>query len=335
MFRVQRLKRRLSKSQEKVEKYSKTKDIDYDFKLEYEKNKLVTEELPKIIDYIETENKAIERALEDRKHIDPEKEKQTKLEIKEYKTKEKEKLNKEKRRLRQNRRSGLISKKAEANEKKALKQKYKENIKIKSYDLESKANREFVRNKRYEIKKNTRDNLKILNSNIADIHNNIPIKVKKTRPIIAYLTFLFPGLGQILNKEYKKGIFFALASVFIYIITIPYALGYGNYQGEGIRGLLTLAEGGRRVDKSLIFMIEGILSVFLIFIALLLLYISFRDVLKVEKGIIKGQRPKTWFEIKDSIGGEGFPYISTIPAYVLIIFMVLFASYDYCIVIFY
>lgn len=321
--KVDRLKKRLLRSQEKVKKYSEIRDTDYDNKLEYEKNKLISEELPKIINYIETGNKEIEKALEDRKYIDKEKEEKTKLEIKKYKKDEKVRFKKERKRLRENRRKGLISKKAEGNEKRALKQKYKENIKVKSYDLESKANREFVRNKKYEIKKNTRDKLKILNSNIADINNNTPIEVKKRKPIIAYLTFLFPGLGQILNKEYEKGIIFSLASIFTYFIAIPYALGYGNYQGEGIKGLITLAEGGKRVDKSLIFMIEGILSVFLILISLLLIYISFRDVLKIEKAIIKGKRPRMWSEIKDSIGRGGFPYVTTMPAYILIIFMVL------------
>jgi arabinogalactan oligomer/maltooligosaccharide transport system permease protein len=323
LSKVERLKKQLLKSEEKVKLHGKTKDLDYDSKLEYEKNKLILEDLPKIIDYIETENLAIEKALEERKNIDSEEEKKIKLEIKEYKIDQKEKLKAEKKKLKEKRKDGLISKKAEKNGKKALKLKYKENIKVKSFDLKLKANKEFVSNKKYEIKRNTKENLKILNSNIGDIQANTPIKVKKSKPIIAYLTFPFPGLGQILNGQYEKGALFLLASLFIYFISIPYALGYGNYQGQGIRGLITLAEGGRRVDKSLIFMIEGILSIFLILISLLLLYISFKDVLKVEKNIIKGRRPKTWFQIKSSIGGEGFPYVSTIPAFILIVFMVL------------
>ncbi len=129
MSKVERLKKQLLKSEEKVKLHGKTKDLDYDSKLEYEKNKLILEDLPKIIDYIETENLAIEKALEERKNIDSEEEKKIKLEIKEYKIDQKEKLKAEKKKLKEKRKDGLISKKAEKNGKKALKLKYKENIK--------------------------------------------------------------------------------------------------------------------------------------------------------------------------------------------------------------
>jgi len=134
---------------------------------------------------------------------------------------------------------------------------------------------------------------------------------------------LLPGLGQLLNKQYIKMALFIFASLFIYFAAIPYALGYGNYQGEGIAGLISLAEGGRRLDKSLIFMIEGIIAVYLLIFSFGLYVISFRDVLKVEKDIIKGIRPKNWFESKNSISKDGFPYIVSIPALIVIVFIVL------------
>lgn len=158
---------------------------------------------------------------------------------------------------------------------------------------------------------------------MADIRRKIPIEVEKTKPKVAYFTFLFPGIGQMFNKQYKKGFIFLLASLFIYLIAIPYALGFGNYQGEGIRGLISLAEGGRRIDKSLIFMIEGIIAIFLVILSLFLLYFSFKDVLKVEKDTIKGVRPNNWFETKTYLSEEGFPYVANLPALIVIIFMVL------------
>lgn len=84
-----------------------------------------------------------------------------------------------------------------------------------------------------------------------------------------------------------------------------------------------MAEGGRRLDKSLIFMIEGIIAIFLLILALLFIYISFKDVKKVEKNRIRGIRPNNWFETNKKIKDEGFPYMVSSPALFVIIFTVL------------
>ena len=274
-YKARKLKIQLFIAQEKYEFYKDYVELTYDAQLEYEKSKLLKEELSKIIDYIVDETLAIKRAIEDGKNIDLNNERKVKLQIKEFEKEQKEYLRQEKRRLKEKRRKRLISKKAQINEIKILKQKYKESVTLKSYDSHLKANKEFVKSKKHEIKENTKLNLKILNSNIADIYRTNPIEVEKSKAKIAYFTLLFPGVGQMFNGQYKKGCIFLLATLFIYLIGIPYALGFGNYQGEGIRGLVTLAEGGRRIDKSLIFMIEGIIAIFFVFISLFILYFSF------------------------------------------------------------
>jgi arabinogalactan oligomer/maltooligosaccharide transport system permease protein len=165
--------------------------------------------------------------------------------------------------------------------------------------------------------------LKILKSNLSDVRRRTPIETEKTLPLFSFLTILLPGLGQLLNKQYFKALLFSLVTLFIYFIAIPYALGYGNYQGDGISGLLSLAEGGRRIDKSLIFMIEGIVAIFLVLISLGLYAISFNDVYKTEKDIIKGIRPRNWFETLSKIEQDGFPYMVSAPALIVTIFIVL------------
>ncbi len=322
-YKVRKLKIKLFIAEEKYEFYKDYVDLTYDAKLEYEESKLLKEELPKMIDYIVDETLAIKKALENRKNIDLDDERKVNLQIKEFKIGQKKNLKEEKRRLKEKRREGIISKKAQINEKKVLKKKYKESIALKSYDSILKLNKEFVKSRKHGIKENTKLSLKVLNSNIADIRRKNPIEVEKDKAKIAYFTFLFPGIGQVFNRQYKKSCIFLLASLFIYLIAIPYALGFGNYQGQGIRGIITLAEGGRRIDKSLIFMIEGILAIFLVIISLFLLYFSFKDVLNVEKDSIKGIRPKNWFETKLTLGEEGFPYIANVPALIVIVFMVL------------
>ncbi len=82
-------------------------------------------------------------------------------------------------------------------------------------------------------------------------------------------------------------------------------------------------DGGKRLDKSIIFMIEGIISIFLLLISIFIYYISFVDVYKVEKKEIEGVRRNVWFETKEAILTDGFPYLVISPASIAIIFIVL------------
>lgn len=322
-YKLKNLKIKLFLAEKKCEFYKNYQDLTYDAQLEYETNKILKEELPQLIKYVETETKEIEKLKTLKENIKKEEVIKAKKELKAYKDKEKEAFKNQKKELKQKRKEKIISKKAEKEEIKTLKNKYKEKIMVKSFHLPHKEKRELIKFKKYSVKEYIKVNMKNINSLIAEKRREIPIEVEKNKKIISYVTFLIPGIGQFINTQYKKGILFLIASLFIYLIAIPYALGFSNYQGEGIRGLITLAEGGRRVDKSLIFMIEGIISIFLVIISLLILYFSFKDVLKVEKDMIKGIRPKNWFETKTSIEKEGFPYVSNLPALLLIVFIVL------------
>ena len=104
-----------------------------------------------------------------------------------------------------------------------------------------------------------------------------------------------------------------LGSIYIYAMAIPYALGYGNYKGEGIAGLISLAEGAGKLDRSIIFMIEGILAIFLLLIGIFLMLICFKDANKVEKDTIKGTRYKSWIETKQALFEDGFPLFQIAP----------------------
>ena len=116
---------------------------------------------------------------------------------------------------------------------------------------------------------------------------------------------------------------FLVGALFIFLIAIPYALGFGNYQGQGIAGLISLAQGGKRLDRSIIFMIEGILALAFVCIALAIFIGSFLDAYRTEKGEIKGIRPNSYFETKKYLRTDGFPYLITSPALLVIIFIVI------------
>ncbi|MBO1264149.1 ABC transporter permease subunit [Proteiniclasticum sp. SCR006] len=225
--------------------------------------------------------------------------------------------------LKKKRNDGLISEKALKNGMKELKKNYKYAVRVKEFEDPDKMKKELIKSRRFELKDFIKVSRRIVNADIADARRNTPVEVMKTQPVNTAIGALFPGVGQLLNKQPVKAALFFLGLVFIYAIAIPYALGYGNYQGSGIAGLISLAEGGRRIDKSLIFMIEGIIAIVLLLFAAGIYIANYKDVKGTEKNVMKGIRPKNWFETKQSIEEEGFPYLVSIPALIVIAFIVL------------
>lgn len=320
---LRRLYKMAFNAKEKKEFYKTYIDLSFDAELEYRKSILIEQQVPEIISYMKTSLKELAITKENAKNMDKKEETLIKFEAIKYKEEQKAILKQLITNLKKRQREGDISKKAYANEVKRIKNEYKALVKAKRYESLEFKNKEFIKSKRYEIKKHLKQSITVLKSDISDLRRELPIERNKTKTFLSYLTFPLPGLGQVLNGQYVKGLLFFILSLFIYTIAIPYSLGYGNYQGYGIGGMVTLAEGGRRLDKSLIFMIEGIIAIFLVIISIFILFISFRDVRKIEKAKIKGVRPNNWFETIQSIRAEGFPYIVSFPAGFLILFTVL------------
>lgn len=321
--KMRNLKVDLFKAEKKQAFYSPYTGLTYDAEFAYERNKVVVKQLPLIIEFLNNGEREIEDLLKEKNNIDKENENKIKIDIEKFRLDQKEILDNGTLRIKDMRKKGRISKKAEKNEISILKKKYKQAVRLKSFDSIEKSNKENIKAKKHEVNVGLKQKIWVLKSDISDIKRRMPVESYKTIPFMSYLTLFIPGLGQLLNKQYIKGLCFLILSIFIYIVAIPYALGYGNYQGDGIAGLISLAQDGMRIDKSLIFLIEGILAIFLVALAFVAIYSSFRDVNSVEKKKIKGVRPNNWFESKKRVNNEGFPYIVSSPALFVIIFTVL------------
>ncbi len=184
-------------------------------------------------------------------------------------------------------------------------------------------NRDLIDNLNHQLKQGYRDQAKLLQDELADIARTTPVETTQKRPWKFLAGAPIPGLGQWLNGQPRKALWFFLGALFTFVIAIPYALGYGNYRGQGIAGLISLAEDGKRLDRSIIFMIEGIIAIFLILFAVVIYLFAIRDAYKVETDKLKGIRPKNAFEIKRTSETKGFPYKVSVPALILITFIVL------------
>lgn len=310
-------------AEKKLDFYKNYVDLDYDAQLEYEISAHKLRHIPDITENHKKLSELLKEKKEDLAKIDPKEVAKKEAAIKAYKEARKADLKKEILEIKDKEKSGLISQKAYNNEVKIAKTRAKEDILVYSYENPKKSLEEEIENINHHLKLDTKSMIKVMKSDIADTKRKIPAEIEKNSLINTVIGALIPGLGQLLNKQPVKAGLFFLGSLFIYLIALPYFLGFGNYQGEGFYGLISLAQDGARMDRSIIFMIEGIISILLILIAIFLFVFSLVDVYRTEKNNIKGVRVNSWFETRQTLNREGFPYLVSIPAYVLIAFIVL------------
>ncbi|WP_197034483.1 carbohydrate ABC transporter permease [Streptobacillus canis] len=303
--------------------YTGKEEKSYDFELESKKSTIQMDRLPSIIElYSESirEKKDLQHKLSTlSKHDDEDK-------VKEFESK-KEELNKKFKtdsdKLRHSHSEGLISRKALKTQIDQLKMELKDKLEVLKLDIPSEAIKSRISVLNYLSTVEVKSRYKIMQQDIADLYRKIPVEIESINKTPAVLSLLFPGLGQYHNKQYFKAALFFIGLLFIYFVAIPYTLGYGNYRGEGLRGLFSLAKGGKKLDKSIIFMIEGIISIILILFTIAISFLSFKDAKDVMVAKLKGIRPKTTFETVESLKEDGFPYIVSISSFILLIFVVI------------
>lgn len=320
---VKKYKAELFEETKKAEFYEAYQNFDYEAKLLYEVARLKEYHLPLIISFREKTSLAIEEARVKLGQVDPGEAAKAKDEYAVFEKAVKSEFEAGVAKLKQLKKDKLISAKALVNGQRELKQAMDARLTVKKLQIPDLAAKEAIATNEFNLKSYTATLENTMNKDIADVRRKTPIEQVPIVPWKSLLTLPIPGLGQILNGQLIKGLLFLIGTFFTYLIAVPYALGYNNYQGIGLRGLYTLAEGGRRLDKSQIYMIEGIIAIALLVIAMAVIIISFRSNWKVETNKNKGIREQNWFESKTEIEQNGFPYLVTMPALLVLIFIVL------------
>lgn len=303
--------------------YEENKDLSYEAELKYKEANLYIKEIPEIIKHDLALKNQLEAKSTRLKDLSDDEVKKAQTEVEKEKGLIKEKYDKDLANLKESFDKGLISKKAYKSEKEKYKKRFEDSSLAAEFINPKKSLEEEIKAINYKIKQDFKDSMKILDSDIAEVRRRTPVETEKTSAWRSIVGLPIPGLGQLLNGQWQKALLFFLGTLFIYLIAIPYALGYGNYQGEGISGLISLAQGGRRLDRSILFMIEGILAVVFVLISIFIYVSAFKDARKTEKAEMLGIRPNNWFETRKFMRTDGFPYIITILPLLVIIFIVM------------
>lgn len=303
--------------------YEANQDFSYDFELKYKLAKIRASQIPQILRhdaYLKSEIESKNDLLSKLSTSDKENDKKL---VEEAKAKANHSYEKSLATLKESYDKNLISKDAFNKGKKQYKLRNKDDILRAEYlDREFALNDE-IKSLNYKLKNDLTKSIRRLEGDTSEARRRTPIEVLKITAWKSIVSIPFPGLGQILNGQIPKGILLLLATVLIYTLFIPYVLGFGNYQGTGISGLITLANDGKRLDRSLIFMIEGIVALILLFLSVLTIYLSFRDARKTELREMRGIRANNWFETRKYLRTDGFPFMVITPVSILILFIVL------------
>ncbi|MCY7908979.1 maltodextrin ABC transporter permease MdxF [Bacillus inaquosorum] len=133
----------------------------------------------------------------------------------------------------------------------------------------------------------------------------------------AGLLSIIPGLGQIANQQFSKGILFL-------VITGLFALELSVFGIQALTGLMTLGSVPGE-DHSLFMLIEGTLQLIVTLIFLMFYIFNIHDSRKTAAMKAAGLEVNT--TAKDMIchaGDKGFPYLFTLPAYIMMVFVIIF-----------
>ena len=138
------------------------------------------------------------------------------------------------------------------------------------------------------------------------------MKYSKTAAVLS----LLPGGGQFYNKQWLKGLLYL-------IVTVSFAFAFGDLLNMGLWGIVTLGEQIPR-DNSVFLLAEGILAIIILFFGLTLYLLNIRDAYK------NGERRDRQLPVTSlresylNLVEQGYPYVISGPAILLLIFAVIF-----------
>lgn len=180
---------------------------------------------------------------------------------------------------------------------------------------------------------------KVNETTIDDEMKKVPTKAKEGSALLASVaSFFFPGIGQIINKEWLKGSLFLLITFILYTIFVPYIFGaYPLPQSIEIPNVLNGIFGFGHLSPSIdigggfgvnyhdprIRIIEGIISIIFIVFWILIVLSSSIDAYKSGRLRELGYRWKNNRDTIKFLKGQGLPLLFSLPAFIMIMFIVI------------
>lgn len=131
---------------------------------------------------------------------------------------------------------------------------------------------------------------------------------------IATVLSIIPGLGQIYNRRYLKGII-------LFVIAISFLVAFWDYLDIGLWGLFTLGTVPRE-HHSIQLLIQGLISVLLLVFGIGIYIYNFIDARKDAKARAEGRPNPTLGQAVRDFYNNGFPYFLILPGLLMLLFIV-------------
>jgi arabinogalactan oligomer/maltooligosaccharide transport system permease protein len=133
---------------------------------------------------------------------------------------------------------------------------------------------------------------------------------------IATALSVIPGLGQLYNRQYVKGILFFILAASFFVV-------FGDLLDIGLWGIVTLGTQVPR-DHSIFLLVQGILSLIVVVFGLGFFAFNLYDAYKNGQKRDLGLRLNTLREQYLTLVDSGFPYLMISPGFILLVFIVIF-----------
>ncbi|MFB1049812.1 ABC transporter permease subunit [Paraliobacillus sp. JSM ZJ581] len=130
----------------------------------------------------------------------------------------------------------------------------------------------------------------------------------------ATLLSVIPGLGQLYNKRYMKGIL-------LLVVTVSFLITTWNYIDIGIWGLFTLGTIPRE-HHSIQLLIQGFISLIILAFGIAIYFYNLCDARKDAIAIEKGKPNPSLLQGVRDFYNNGFPYFMILPGLAMLLFIV-------------
>jgi arabinogalactan oligomer / maltooligosaccharide transport system permease protein len=138
--------------------------------------------------------------------------------------------------------------------------------------------------------------------------------LSRPRNLATLLSVIVPGLGQMYNRRFLKGIL-------ILLITIAFLVTTWNYLDIGLWGLFTLGTIPKE-HHSIQLLLQGLISLIVLFFGIAIYVYNIRDARKDAASREEGRPKPTLLKGITEFYDGGFPYFMIIPGLIMLLFIV-------------
>lgn len=139
-------------------------------------------------------------------------------------------------------------------------------------------------------------------------------KISRPRNIATILSIICPGLGQLYNRRFFKGIF-------ILLLAISFIVTTWNYIDIGLWGIFTLGTIPQK-HHSIQLLLQGLITLIILFFGILIYVYNIMDARKDAKLREEGKEKPSFLKGVSQFYDRGFPYFMILPGFIMLIFIV-------------